>query len=169
MPRGEDAYRVDSERAGGRYTISCSAAVTCERLEDKQKAMLTSWLVQSRIQGDKAPWVHTHHIDEQRRPLTVNQRAEYLLRYIESEISHIGQAFDFEPCTAHANGMEKASEKRFASMLAWSESLNCEELEFLLGFLEQWIDRQSHGKSYLQYHLTVCGYEHLNAIRDHIF
>jgi hypothetical protein len=75
---------VRSDRTGGAYQITWEALDFVNEKDDSWKALLTTWLINQRGQGDEGPMITTRtveHIDEQ-RPLPVPERAERLLKYV---------------------------------------------------------------------------------------
>ena len=152
---------VDSPRAGGRYFIADRAIAILQSRDESLKAQLTSWLIEQRRLGADCPRISSIDVDEieQRRSLSVHQRADNLLRYIQKQIPKIGIPFG---CHIHE------TDPTFMETLAWSESTKTEEVLFLVNSLESqgWLspDRQAIG--YLGYGITVEGYSYLAEI-DH--
>ena len=116
-------YLVDSKRAGGQYVLWSLAQQFMERLDDQQKARLTTWLIDQRNQGDPAPEITIEKLRYavQRPTLQVQERAERLLKHIASQANTIGAGVDIQ------NGTP--------APYAWSESTEWEELVFLLNYL----------------------------------
>lgn len=129
----DSSWHVNSPRAGGRYIISGSWYRKAEDLGEEQRILITSWLVSQRSMGDTVPVISDYlEIDSIRQP-SVSQRAENLLKYINSQIFHISDIFEYariSPPTHHPMW------KCYAEMLAWSASAKIEELDYLLKFLE---------------------------------
>ena len=167
-----DGITVGSPRAGGRYFIAGSATLKLQRLKNSQKTLLTSWLIEQRRLGVHCPDIYSATIDqmEQQRTLSIQQRANSLLRYIQGALPDIGSVFSFE---THSNAIEDhqttGSTERYHQMLAWSESSNANELTFLLDFLESqtWLEKLPGGATLLNYRVTVSGYSYLTEI-DHV-
>ncbi|MDE0555214.1 MAG: hypothetical protein OXI24_13410 [Candidatus Poribacteria bacterium] len=149
-PSGKDVYDVNSPRAGGRYEISGTGFCVIDgKLEENQKALLTSWLIQERI-ADREPTIKSHTISSYPNtpsrlstlcPLSPDERADNLLKYIKQHTPNIGDHFEF---AINLNpDLQDPWWIRYAEMLAWSESLKSGELDYLLGFLESqgWIKR----------------------------
>ncbi len=126
-----DQVLVDSPRTDGKYVIDEPALKKLEDCDDDRvKARLTSWLVEQRRMGTGCPRIELKTIEDakQSRDLTVHERADRLLLYIERETSYFGEEVCFNRlCT---------------SMLAWSESVRPEEVEHLLKYLNsrKWIE-----------------------------
>lgn len=128
---------------------------TDKKLCENEKKLLTSWLVRERARGNMEPELpddptRIKEFVKKLQPLTVRQRADNLLKYMDSKISNIGDPFKFSQVT-------------IGKMLAWSESLGFSEVEFLFEFLEKkgWLKSSNHG-----YSLTVDGYSYLSELEN---
>ena len=145
--------RIDSPRAGGRYSISEQAIKRLPQIDDRVKARLTTWLVDQRRLGVKCPEILQQTImeAEQGRDLSVHDRADRLLQYIGDQTVEIGVFFWFRP------------EDMFnTAIAAWSESVNEHEVDYLLDYLcvQCWTKRRN--STYPdEYTLTVEGYARL--------
>ncbi len=139
-----------SPRTGGDYKIKLEAYDAVFSLDEKDKAKLTTLLIDLRRAGDHAPWITADLIKKAKRadPLSPQKRAERLLQYLANKWPHVGQEFVI-PMIAH--DMEA---------LAWCESIEGSEREFkfLIDHLiaKGWLDGL-HG----EYKMTVDGYEYL--------
>ena len=73
-------------RAGGRYEITGTAEVVLAKLNKKELAKLTTWLVDQRRMGIECPVVSNDTFDrvELRRPLAVQARLDRFLLYRDS-------------------------------------------------------------------------------------
>ena len=133
LSRTNTVHVLDSPRAGGGYQIDYVLQLAqVPSMSDKEKARLTTWLVDQRLQGNMQPHV-TEEIIRQvgnKRYLQVHERAERLLRFIASlaetvsdDVS-IGGDFD---ATGRA--------------CAWSESTNWYEIAYFIDYLKEkgWI------------------------------
>lgn len=132
----KDAWRVDSPRTGGVYVISGTAFVTIGNYTPDQKELVTSWLVKQRMMGEHEPMIKSnlrHHINNR---LQVHQRADNLLKYIDSQISEISGIFEFKLRSYGNPSIHDLSWKRFAEMQAWSESMKLGDIQYLLKALE---------------------------------
>ena len=159
--RTGDGETVDSPRAGGRYSITGRAVVILQSRDESLKSRLTSWLIEQRRLGVDCPKISTTNVDEieQRRSLSVHQRADNLLRYIQEQIPKIGTPFG---CQIHE------TDPTFMETLAWSESTKIEEVLFLVDSLESqgWLSPDGQAIGSLRYSITVEGYSYLAEI-DH--
>ena len=161
---------VDSPRAGGRYFITVRAIAILQNRDESLKARLTSWLIEQRRLGTDCPRIPAIAVDaiKQRRSLSVHQRADNLLRYIQRQLPHIGIDFYFEMDNGIIGNPRRDEARTYMEMLAWTESTRMEELKYLLNYLESalWLQQIPDGATRLQYSLTVSGYSHLAEI-DH--
>ena len=153
-----DGKLMNSPRAGGRYFIARTAIACLTQLDDRGKARLISWLVDQRRLGVKCPEIDSNTITmaKQRQNLSVHERADRLLQYIEDQTVEIGTYFSFTP--------EEMLTKEIA---AWSESLSQEEVKYLLDYLDKqgWIELRKYPPNKytieVEYTLTVEGYARL--------
>ena len=167
-PRGRDGHYVNSPRAGGKYFISRTAETMLKDCDECTKAHLTTWLVDRRRLGKETPEVSNYTLKEveKRQSLSVPERAERLLKYIESQASsYPGEMFHFFKIN-----------RTFMEMLAWSESKTNEqergkaeeEIHFLIAYLLKrgWIIRGYEGRRgpLISCKLTVEGYAHLDEL-----
>ena len=113
--------RVVSERAGGEYQISMQAALSVQGLGDAERARLTTWLVDQRLQGNEWPVVTADIVEDaiSRRPLTTHNRAERLLRFVDRKSESVGTAVTVST----------------DALMAWSESTNREDVEYFIRYL----------------------------------
>ena len=115
----------DSPRAGGEYAITLDASDKIGEgwLDAPEKARLTTWLVDQRNMGVRYPLVTEDIIRGIRRkpPLAVHERANRLLRFIAEQTITIGTAY-------------KPGKENLAGY-AWSESINGNEIEYLINYL----------------------------------
>ena len=166
---GRLGWRVDSARTGGKYSITDGALMMLQRSDNGQRARLTSWLIEQRRLGDPCPAVDLEHLKlaEQGRNLSVHDRADNLLRYILTKTPHIGTIFWLEKDRSSIEDPEGGPvARRFWEMLAWSESLEMEELEYLMNYLVSatWLQPERGGATLDCCRLTVQGHGYLNDI-----
>ena len=129
-----DVIRVDeSPRAGGEYEIDWFLVLTQVRvLSDEEKARLTTWLVDQRLQGNQQPTVTEEIVmhAKNNRPLRAHERAERLLRFIANSAKSV------------VGGVEITEESNsFHCARAWSESTNWYEIAYFIDYLKEkgWI------------------------------
>ncbi|MBD9529141.1 hypothetical protein [Paracoccus sp. PAR01] len=159
QPTHRDGYEIDSHRVGGRYFISSTAAKVLESRDDNLRPRLTTWLIDQRRHGTEVPKIVSGTIDLVKRApaLGVQERAERLLEYFETESSFIGD----EVCYA-------ADEATSMEMLAWTESLQKEEVEFLLEYLKTrgFISIEHVGDFSGEVKVTIDGHVHMADLRQ---
>lgn len=116
-------HLVNSERAGGHYVLWQKAKPFTDGNNDHQKARLTTWLVDQRIQGDLTPEITPESLEYaiQKPDLQVHARAERLLKHIAGLSNSIGAEVNIRHDTP--------------SPYAWSESTKWEEVVYLLNYL----------------------------------
>ena len=159
--------RVDeSPRAGGGYWIPWASTIA-SNLPNDQKARLTTWLIDQRMQGVSQPVISATVIEYVRNkpPLQVHERADRLLKHLAQESKNVGQVISIG-CEGERNSygewVPQDSPSTWAAM-AWSESLQWEEVSFLIKYLEEqgWIEVTSiHGEC-AEVNVTVNGYSHI--------
>ena len=126
---------MDSPRAGGRYFITRSAIRCLPRANARVKARLTSWLVDQRRLGNECPEIDSNTITmaEEKKDLSVHDRADRLLQYIGDQTVEIGRDFSF-----------RSENMSNTAIAAWSESVRKREVDYLLDYLREqcWIERR---------------------------
>lgn len=156
-----DAIWVNSIRTGGCYRITGSASRILGRsLNPRQKARLTSWLVDQRRLGNECPEIDRDILiveGEERQDLHIHVRADRLLQFIDSEINEIGMTI----CLT--------SQEYFSTPAgAWSESVSDHEVEYLLDYLCSlgWLKKENNAGVFRgHYILTVAGYARLAELK----
>lgn len=161
---------VHSPRAGGAYLVDASAALAMSKLNTREKARLTTWLIEQRSLGVEQPELpSSDEIDPivQRSDLTIHARADALLKYISTKTSDIGQKYEFWIGNVYDNEME---------LLAYTESVHHWEWEYLLDYLvrQGWLEKREIGEfddpdseCHSEFTcLTVEGYAHLAELES---
>ena len=148
----------DSVRADGDYRVSGDAIEAVAALDDGARARLTSRLVEARQQGTTLPVVDRRLVDNvcTTAATSVHERAMHLLQLLAARTTLIGQRVDIMPQDPRS--------------LAWSESIEGEEVSYLLsgaGYLHErtWIKRDLSGP-YWSCRVTVNGYSYLEEYRN---
>lgn len=127
---------VGSDRAGGKYVIGAAAwgelhdsLGNSHKLDDAEKARLTTMLVDMRLQGDFAPVITAQLVREakNKQPLPIHERADRLLRYFVEKSDKVGD--DLE--------IGDNNDPMCWGAMAWSESKDPDEVLFLAEYLEQ--------------------------------
>ena len=87
---------TESARAGGGYVIPGSVRQHLDGLDDEEKARLTTWLVDQRLQGNHGPTVTEeilkYVVDRHRLP--IQERADRLLRFLSKQTTVAGNSID---------------------------------------------------------------------------
>lgn len=118
LPTRRDGQDVNSPRAGGRSFVSGTASVVLTNWDEADKIKLTTWLVEQRRLGVSCPKILITTLDEAkiRRPLSVHDRANALLRYLDTKSELLGTVVKF-----YAVDNTKASETT-NELLVWTVS-----------------------------------------------
>ena len=118
-----------SSRAGGNYKVSFDVEDQVRRLNDEEKARLSTWLIDQNAQGAWLPEITREIVEraKDRQPLPVYERADRLLRWIARDSGTVG--------TSYITRQEQAE------AYAWSESTTRIEIVFLMDYLthKDWI------------------------------
>ncbi len=146
--------KIDSPRAGGRYLITLEAITLLPQIDDRVKARLTTWLVDQRRLGNECPEIDSNTITmaEEKKDLSVHDRADRLLQYIGDQIGEIGKYFEFFPYDIPNT-----------ATAAWSESVGEQEMWYLLEYLDEqdWIKSSAENTHNT---LTAEGYARLEEL-----
>ena len=142
-----------SFRAGGAYQISADACEAIPNLvEEGEKARLTSMLVGQWIRGVNVPRLTAYDVQraKESQPLPVNERAERLLIFLATSSPGLGEVLeladpDHRFFQSQTLDTRSPSADRHQSALAWSESLDGAELDFLTDYLANrgWITKET--------------------------
>ena len=139
-----------SARAGGSYRISLDAGYSLESADITAKARLTTWLVDQRNLGITFPLV-TQDIAERIASLPVlsaEERAIRLLRFLAHKSPKINQAVTLLDDSVYVDNLDIVGNlsqelETFLEGLAWSESTESSEINFLIDYLwrKEWIGK----------------------------
>lgn len=140
LPTPRDGQDVDSARAGGRYFITGSASAMPKSWDEQKKVLLTSWLVEQRRLGVSCPEISSATLDEaaKRRPPSVHDRADTLLRYLRDKSDLLGAVVEFY-AVDNAKAAKIANE-----LLAWTASRKITEVITLAEYCQEegWIQHR---------------------------
>ena len=143
-----------SPRAGGPYKINDLAMGELRNASEKEKALLTTILLDQRERGTECPFVNAALVKTAKtRPrIPVDQRAERLLRFISSQAETVASLVMIIPDSYGA--------------YAWSESTEWREVAYLLDYLEEmrWIRGKrisTRGSPWFKGQLTIAGHERI--------
>ncbi len=141
----------DSPRAGVSYEITRGASLLLTHATDKERALLTTMLVDQRGQGIECPVVNAALVEKAKTipPIPVDQRAERLLRFVSSQAENLASIVEI---TEHSY-----------EAYAWSESTEWEEVVYLLNYLEEmrWVKGQRLMDGSFSGKPTVAGYQRI--------
>ena len=163
-PHWVSGHDVESNRTDGCYALSVEANREIHTLDARAKARLTIWIIDQHRIGVKCPEVDTSVLEDARRqrPLSVHERADRLLKFIQTKIPTIGDVIIVNDNTSTNN----------ESLLAWSESVDGKEVLYLLEFLRkyEWVEKLMPGmpNGAWKIRLTPSGYDHLIEIETTI-
>ena len=174
IPDPNKVVVTESDRAGGGYVILGGVGQHIAGLEDGEKARLTTWLVDQRLQENLRPVV-TEEIVEyavNRHRLPIHERADRLLTFLSRLTIVAGESiFLFQhsgefPSDAFGSSIypDMPTNPTFLAAMAWSESTSPEEVSYLLDYLEEegWVHESYKGSGPIsrshQYRVTVSGH-----------
>ena len=159
-----DGLNIDSPRTGGKYFVDGRSEIRVRDLDDREKARLSTWLIEQRRSGVERPeiWSYEHYIESivYGPDLSVHARADGLLKYIQRNTPGIGTEFVFR-----ANDPNDAQLEM--EIFAYTESINRKEWKFLFDYLvgQGWLQNRSKiGK--LAGTITVDGYGRLAELEN---
>lgn len=148
-----DGTEVYSSRAGGAYFVSGSVEAVLDSNYTSDKVKLTSWLVEQRRGGVGCPKIFCWTLDEafDRRAPSVQKRADKLLVFIVSRSSVIGRPFVVSRLILDTGIISWIPNPVFEELLAHSDSVEPEEVDYLLGYLveQNWMKRTAHHEGQL--------------------
>ena len=160
---------IDSPRAGGKYDIHQSGMSELTNCDDRQKARLTTWLIDQRRLGVEKPIIDRTAIAGVllTSNLPVHERVDRLLGYIGNESQHVGEEVPFNIETEallYPNMIDLDDQTtgywRNMKARAYSESIGVEELGYMVRYAKDqgWIEYRQGGTAYV---VTVDGYGRL--------
>jgi hypothetical protein len=168
LPTTHDGQEVDSARAGGRYFISGTAQATLKNRDELLRARLTTWLVDQRRLGVECPVVTSNVLNdiEHNRPLSIQERADRLLRFLGNQQKYIGESIHIEITNAAEKLYGHGHTELGGQILAHAESVKSQEGVYLLEQLEKkgFLEVRSRSKDGAEYVITVDGYTHLSDL-----
>lgn len=136
-----DGMAVHSERAGGKYSISFTASRILNSVDDLQRVALTHEICNHNALRSIFSVSETALKALPSKPnFPAHDRADRLLRYLISRSEHLGKSIDF-PGEVYGNTNSDTviigthPGKAYFPLLAWSDSVKIEEIDFLLDML----------------------------------
>lgn len=179
--------KYNSSRCGGWYSIHDTTTYKIRReWSDREKARLTSWLVEQRQLGNRCPEITEDVIEfvKQRRDMQMPDRADAILGYIASKTKE-GEALtydkndpleEFQEFLLHAEArlsfQELMSEWKinYCELIAFSECTDNNGLTFLMKYLKRcgWIEYRNvlDNDGHYTCSLTVEGHARLAKIQQ---
>lgn len=156
-------YEVSSSRAGGLYKISRSVNddAKWQLWSDLQKSLLTTWLIDQRLQAAMWPEITTELIENNwrisRQKLSPHDRADRLLKYLGRQTPVIGRP------VGSLLSQSTSTDTKYLEMLAWSESISEGELIYLTDYLVKkgWVDKSRNVSGAFMPTIMVDGYSRL--------
>ncbi len=158
----------NSTRAGGPYIIDSNAVDTItfpagrrisEVDQDRLRARVTTMLIDLRNSGDSYPNVTAELVQAafSRQPLPVYKRADRLLRLLANVTPEVGELVVISPQDCEA-------------ACAWSESLNWQEVLFLLRYLVErgWVQAGTLQNNGFKGWVTVEGYSRIEEVQTDV-
>ena len=128
-----DGVGFDSQRTGGRYRISGSAAAVLQTYSSQDRLKLTTWLVDQRRFGELVPEISTQTIKQvSNRPLlSLEERRNRLLFFLLSECPLINQYIDWRALITSARA------RTMDQLQAWTESAEQKEVSTLIRYARE--------------------------------
>ncbi|MYA00887.1 MAG: hypothetical protein F4Y35_03800 [Chloroflexi bacterium] len=163
---------LDSPRAGGAYEITLEAQAPVRRLDDLEKARLTTWLVDQRLHGVSVPLITTQSVEVARNapPLSVAKRADRLLQLFAKRSSRVGEQLWVAAMEASDERSELPEPLRnYWEAQAWSESPIAGEIDYLANYLSTsgWLE-YPRSRDYRIIVVTVDGYSRLQSLETKV-
>ena len=161
LPKGVE---IDSPRAGGSYFVTESAISPLHQMDEPKKVLVTSWLVEQRRLGVARPELSGGTLNEimKRRPLSVRERVDNLLRYLDYKSDMLGT---FIKVSSKYNIEDRET---LHHLLAWTASRHPSELVRLAEYCsgKGWIFRRGKSLTELPQELMLypLGYTHLDEL-----
>ena len=148
---------TDSPRAFGGYKVSEGLLkLSINKLSDRQKSWLTTWITDQWVLGNDQPWITFEALSAIRRKgaLPVHKRADRLLRWI-TLATHTARV-----------GVNIAIPQNDYGYLAWSESTEWSEVQYLLDYLMEkgWLVLLGYDRRGLICKVTVDGHSRVEEL-----
>jgi len=165
---------VDSPRCGGWYYIDDLMAHTISNWSDHEKARLTSWLIEQRRFGIECPEITKNVLClvKQRNNMFVSDRADAILKHILSKTDgrldgDINYGCDPIIAKSVRIDLDSEQERNYYELLAYSESANYKDLDFLIKDLEsrQLIGNKDPSNNHWVLVLTFEGHSRLEDLQ----
>ena len=178
----QPTYCFNSPRCGGCYVISVLSMIKARNFDGREKARLTSWLIEQRRSGIECPRITKDVLQlvKQRNNMSVSDRADAILKFIDSKVHKLGENIIYASRDPNQEIEGFTGEQMFSfftsdtsrrgnyyELIAFSESIDYHELNFLLDYLKErkWIkivdvqDNYSNTKTIQMYENGGSGYK----------
>jgi hypothetical protein len=157
---GDDYSIVNSPRAGGKYSITGTAEAIVDHWGNREKILLTSWIIEQHRLGVDMPKITADTLKDikKHKTLSVHDRADNLLRYLDQKSDRLGSVVEFDIYAAHENNSE---------LLAWTSSEKISEVLTLAEYCakKEWVElreaQQAIGSIQYEVMLVPDGYARL--------
>lgn len=135
----------NSPRCGGWYSIDIIAVRQVNNLSDRQKARLTSWLIEQRRSRIECPKVTEDMIKlaKQQKDMLILDRVEKVLMHMNSKEDRVEVPFEYgyDPNNSVVEFLRLGpptpdQENEYYELLAYSESISQKELKSLINHLK---------------------------------
>ena len=172
----------NSSRCGGRYCILREAKDSIVNLSDREKARLTSWLIEQRQLGNQCPRITIEVVKHIKRKSDVpeSDRADAILKYIQSKTHELGKTIicSYSPWIediVYKSNVEEFNRifleeehEIYYNLLAYSESIKLCELKFLSKYLSKrnWIEYEHKEMNRISFQLSIEGYIRIAEIQE---
>ncbi len=173
--QSSSTLEVNSPRCGGCYSIDDTTASKIKNWNDHEKARLTSWLIEKRRLGTKCPEITQKVIElvKQRNNMSVPDRADAILKHILSKTDgrldgDINYGCDPIIAKSVRIDLDSEQERNYYELLAYSESANYKDLDFLIKDLEsrQLIGNKDPSNNHWVLVLTFEGHSRLEDLQE---
>ena len=159
IPTSLLGIEADSARAGGHYFITSTAVAMIESRPVEIKILLTTWLIEQRHLGVQCPTVTSDTLSDivLRQRIPLSERSDRLLEYFEKETEFVGEDVSIDFTSIQC-----------LELLAHSESIRREELEYLLEYLQTrgFISVEYIADETAEIKVLMDGYAHLSKRRN---
>ena len=164
-PRERVIEVTDSPRAGGAFQLDYDVEDRLKFLNQESRLLLTSWLVEQWVRGDKMPEVTVATLESirNRRSLQPYERADNLLRLLARKTPRVGDFMKITSRSATGNNGPDEPDCRLA--MAWSESTSIGEVDYFLNYLTE---KQWTKSSYPAHTVTVEGHSHIADLQINV-
>ena len=165
---------VNSPRCGGWYSIDNIIARKIKNWSNHEKTRLTSWFIEQRRSGIECPKITKNVLDlvQRRNNMSEPDRADAILKHILSKTGGRSDEdinYGCDPIIAKSVriDLDSEQERNYYELLAYSESANYKDLDFLIKGLQsrRLIANKDPSNNYWVLVLTFEGYSRLGDLQ----